>query len=51
VDNIKMDLWETAWGGTDWIDLAQDRAQWTALVNKVINQVGVFVNYSHHQAF
>jgi hypothetical protein len=25
VDNIKMDLGETGWGGVDWIDLAQDR--------------------------
>jgi hypothetical protein len=25
VDNIKMDLREIAWGGIDWIDLAQDR--------------------------
>jgi hypothetical protein len=25
VDNIKMDLRETGWGGTDWIDLAQDK--------------------------
>ena len=23
--NIKMDLTQVAWGGTDWIDLAQDR--------------------------
>jgi hypothetical protein len=27
VDNIKMDLRETEWGGMDWIDLAQDRDQ------------------------
>jgi hypothetical protein len=25
VDNIKIDLRETGWGGMDWIDLAQDR--------------------------
>jgi hypothetical protein len=25
VNNIKMDLRETGWGGMDWIDLAQDR--------------------------
>jgi hypothetical protein len=24
VDNIKMDLRETGWGGMDWINLAQD---------------------------
>jgi hypothetical protein len=26
-DNIRMDLREIGWGGTDWIDLAQDRDQ------------------------
>jgi hypothetical protein len=36
-DNIKMDLREIGWGGTDWIDLAQDRDQWRALVNTVMN--------------
>jgi hypothetical protein len=37
VDNIKMDLTEIGWGGMDWIDLAQDRDQWRALVNTVMN--------------
>jgi hypothetical protein len=37
VDNIKMDLREIRWGGMDWIDLAQDRDQWRALVNTVTN--------------
>jgi hypothetical protein len=37
VDNIKMDLRETGWGGMNWIDLAQDRDQWRALVNMVMN--------------
>jgi hypothetical protein len=32
-NNIKMDLRETGWGGRDWIDRAQDRDQWSALVN------------------
>jgi hypothetical protein len=32
-----MDLREIGWGGMDWIDLAQDRGQWTALVNTVMN--------------
>jgi hypothetical protein len=36
-DNIKMDLKEIGWGGMDWIDLAQDRDQWRALVNTVMN--------------
>jgi hypothetical protein len=37
VGNIKMDPREIGWGGTDWIDLAQDRDQWRALVNTVMN--------------
>jgi hypothetical protein len=36
-DNIKMDLREIGWGGMDWIGLAQDRDQWKALVNTVMN--------------
>jgi hypothetical protein len=36
-ENIKMDLREIGWDGMDWIDLIQDRDQWRALVNKVIN--------------
>jgi hypothetical protein len=31
-----MDLGEIGWGAMDWIDLAQDRDQWTALVNMVM---------------
>jgi hypothetical protein len=31
-----MDLREIGWDGIDWIDLAQDRDQWRALVNTVI---------------
>jgi hypothetical protein len=37
VSNIKIDLREIGWGGMDWIDLAQDRGQWMALVNAVMN--------------
>jgi hypothetical protein len=37
VDNIKMDLREIGWDGVDWIELAQDRDQWRALVNTVMN--------------
>jgi hypothetical protein len=37
MDNIIMDLREIGWDGMDWIDLAQDRDQWRALVNTVMN--------------
>jgi hypothetical protein len=37
VDNIKMDLGEIGWDGVDWSELAQDRSQWSVLVNTVMN--------------
>jgi hypothetical protein len=37
VDNIKIDLREKEWDSVDWVDLAQDRDQWRALVNTVMN--------------
>jgi hypothetical protein len=37
VNCIKMDLREIGWDGMDWIYLAQDRDQWRALVNTVMN--------------
>ena len=36
-DNIKMDLQEVGSEGMDWIDLAQDRDRWQALVNAVMD--------------
>jgi hypothetical protein len=37
-DNIKTNLREVGWGGgADWIDLAQDRHRWRALVYMVMN--------------
>jgi hypothetical protein len=36
-DNIKMDLREKGIDGANWIRLAQDRVQWRAFVNTVMN--------------
>jgi hypothetical protein len=37
VDNIIMDVREIGWYGMNWIDLAQDKDQWRAFVNTVMN--------------
>jgi hypothetical protein len=37
VDSVKVDRREIGWGGMDWIDLAQGRDQWRALLNMVTN--------------
>jgi hypothetical protein len=37
VDSIKKNLRGIGWGNMDWIDLAQDRDQWRALVNTIMN--------------
>jgi hypothetical protein len=37
VNNIKMNLRQIGWDGMDWLDLTQDRDQWRALVNMVMN--------------
>jgi hypothetical protein len=36
-NNIKMDLEEVDFGGTDWIELAQSRERWRALLTVEIN--------------
>jgi hypothetical protein len=35
-DGIRMDLMETGWGSVEWIQLAQDRDRWRAVVNTVM---------------
>jgi hypothetical protein len=37
VDNVKMNPGEIGWSGVDWIDLAQDRDQWRALMSAIMN--------------
>jgi hypothetical protein len=37
VDNIRIDLGEILWNGMNWINLAEDRDQWRALENTVMN--------------
>jgi hypothetical protein len=37
MDNIRIDLRETGCDGLHWVDLAQNRDQWRALVNTVMN--------------
>jgi hypothetical protein len=36
-DNIRIYLGKIGWSGKDWIDLAQNRDQWKALVNTAMN--------------
>jgi hypothetical protein len=36
-DGIRMNLREIGWGNVEWIQLAQDRERWRALVNMVVN--------------
>jgi hypothetical protein len=36
-EDTKIDLRGIGWGGMDWVHLAQDRYQWRALVNTVMN--------------
>jgi hypothetical protein len=36
-DNIRIDFTEVGWEGGNWFQVAQDRDQWRALVNTVIN--------------
>jgi len=36
-DNIKIDLQEVSYAGTAWIQLAQDKDRWRALVNALLN--------------
>ena len=36
-DNIRMDLQKVGCGGTDWIELVQDRDRWLAVVSAVMD--------------
>jgi hypothetical protein len=36
-DNIKLSIEEVRWAGMNWIDLAQDRDRWRALVSAIMN--------------
>jgi hypothetical protein len=36
-DGIRKDLREIGWGSVEWIQLAQDRGRWRALVNTAMN--------------
>jgi hypothetical protein len=36
-DNIKINLREIGWDGMDWINLAQDKDRWLALMNTVMD--------------
>jgi hypothetical protein len=56
VNDIKMDLREVGMGDKDWIDLSQERGQWRALVNTVMNHqvplnAGKFLNSSTSGGF
>ena len=47
-DNIKMDLQEVGCEGMDWIDVAQDRDEWQALVNvKLISSFKTYISNQH----
>ena len=35
-DNINLDLQEVGWGDMDWLDLAQDRDRWQAVINATV---------------
>jgi hypothetical protein len=36
-DNIRMDLREEGWEGVDWMHMTEDKDQWWAVVNTVMN--------------
>jgi hypothetical protein len=36
-DNVRMYLKEIGWEGVDWLHLAQNRDQWRALMNTIMN--------------
>jgi hypothetical protein len=56
-DRIRIDLGETGWRSVEWIHLAQDKDQWQALVNMVMNlrvlvtQLVSAINCAHYSTF
>jgi hypothetical protein len=44
-DNSNMGLWEIRWEDVYWIHLAQDRDQWRAFVNMIVQFDKVFSGY------
>jgi hypothetical protein len=50
VDNIELDIGGNGWGGMNWVDLSQDKDNWKALVNTLINIGGISRSAQPHKA-
>jgi len=49
--NIKVDLEAVGWGGMEWIDLAQDRDRWRAVVNALSHSSSLCVSINTYNKF